>query len=78
MDIGRICITDQKYLIYYLRRKDDTKVPDTPAKTLTRLIRDIDTKTDPSIVEYLINKGKSEEDITSFLGVEVSHLTLYT
>ena len=31
-----------------------------------------------SIVEYLINKGKSEEGINNYLGVEVTNMDSYT
>ena len=73
MDLSRVCMTDQKYLISYLKRKGGAKVPDT-GSIFDRLMHDMRTKKDPTLVEYLLNKGKSEEDIAVYLGVEVSAL----
>ena len=47
------------------------------AEILTRLKNDMVRKTDPSFVEYLINKGKSEEDVASYLMLDVSEIHSY-
>lgn len=73
----RVCVTDQKFLISYLRRNGDAKVPDAAAEILVRLTRDVNQKTDPSIVDYLINKGNSEDDIASFIGISTCDLDTY-
>ena len=41
-------------------------------------MHDMRSKKDPTLVEYLLNKGKSEEDIAVYLGVEVSELETHS
>ena len=64
--MSKICTTDQKILIGYLKLKGDSKLPTTPAAIQNRLIEDIRKRMDPTLKDYLVNKGNSQEDIQTF------------
>lgn len=63
MDMIKVCITEQKILIGYLKSKGDSKLLSTPTVIYTRLIESIRKSIDPTLSDYLANKGKSSADI---------------
>ena len=69
---------DQKYITGYVKRKGGAKVPETAVSILDRIKSDMRVKNDPILVKYFLNKGKSKEDITKYLCVEVLELETYS
>ena len=67
MKMSKICITDQNILIGYLKLKGDSKLTTTPAAIQNRLIEDIRKGMDHTLKDYLVNKGRSQDDINTFL-----------
>ena len=67
MDMSKVGITNQKKILSWLRRKGDLSVPVESSSILCRLKHETLKKQDPSLVEYLISKGKSRSDIVVFL-----------
>jgi len=78
MNISNACATDQKILIRWLRRKGDTKIPSDSSKLTNRVVIDARMKAEPTLVQYLANKGKIEANISTYLGLTVAHLADYT
>ena len=72
MEISRVCTTNQNYLISFLKQRSDLKIPDMPNEITVRINNDIRTKNDPSLKEYLLNKGKSEDDVAAYLDINLT------
>ena len=65
-------------LIGWLKRKECGKIPRTP-ELLTNFIKtDARSKLDPSRVEHLTKKEKTEDKIASYLELTIEQLAEYT
>ena len=64
-------------LISFRKRRIDRKITDTSNNISVHIVNDINTKTNPSIIDYLISKGKSEDGVAQYLGVDVTNLGSY-
>ena len=78
MNMTHVYATDEKLLIGWLRRKGDAKIPSDSRKLTNRLATDARVKAEPTLVQYLANKGKGETDISAYLGLTMSQLADYT
>ena len=78
MNMSNVCATDQKILIGWLRRKGDAKIPSDGRGLTNRVVTDARLKAEPTLVQYLTNKGKSEADISTYLGLTAAQFADYT
>jgi len=76
--MSSVCATDQKILIGWLRQKGDAKIPGDSRELMNRVVTDASMKVELTLVQYLTNKGKSEADISTYLGLTVVQLSDYT
>ena len=78
MNISNVCATDQKILIGWLMRKGDAKIPSDGRGLTNRVVTAARLKAEPTLVQYLTNKGKSEAEISTYLDLTVAQLADYT
>ena len=77
MNMSKVCATDQKILIGYLKEKGDDKMPVEKADVLARLNDDIKYKQEPTLLLYLQKKGKTVIEAKDYLRVrEAQHKTV--
>ena len=77
MNMLKVCATDQKILIGYLKEKGDDKMPVEKADVLARLNDDIKYKQEPTLLLYLQKKGKTVIEAKDYLRVrEAQHKTV--
>ena len=77
MDMSKIGITNQKKILSWLRRKGDSSIPVDANSILLRLRHQILNKEDPSLVEYLLSKGKTREEVATFLQIPLENLDVF-
>lgn len=73
-----VCATDQNVLIEWLRRKSNAKIPSISIEFPNHVVPVARLKAEPNLVQYLVNKGQSEGDISTYLGFTVAVLVDYT
>ena len=78
MAMSNVCTTDQKVLVGWLKRKGNAKIPSDCRELTNNLVTDARTRVEPTLAQYLANKGKSKTEISTYLGLTMAQLSDYT